>query len=275
MLLVAAPPILAAALHLHGGSLAVFTLAPSLPIVGASVEIRPAELARHDRGSRVTVLIEAPDGAFDVRKVVPASIRLCLDGPLCDLGAVGDGRLDVGDTDHDGIRDLEVTFSRASVVALVANVAVPTEVTFVVSAVLAGGTALSGTETLEIVDHGICGDQPGSSPEPSGSDEVVSPSPSPSPGEPSAEPEPSIVPAPTPTESAPPANEPPQPSEEPPPTPDPSGVPTIEPTPAPTPEPTPVATTPPTPSPPTPEPDPTPDPVAAPAPSPSPGEGEP
>ena len=272
VLLIAAPPVLAAMLHLDGGSLAVFTVTPSLPIVAASVEIRPGTLSRHDEGSPVSVLIEAPNEALDVRKIVPASIRLCLDGPLCDIGAAG-GKPRVGDADGDGIRDLEVTFSRAAVLALVADIPAPTDVTFVVSAVLQGGKALSGTDTVSIVDRGPSvpgGDQPDGSPGPPGSDQEVSPSPSPSPSEPSAEPEPSIVPAPTPAESGAPSTEPSPPGEQPAPTPDATDEPPVEPTPTPdlTPEPTPAPTPIPAPTP-EPTPAPTSEPTPAPTPAPS------
>lgn len=290
-LLVAAAPILAAVLRLDGGSLTVFTVTPSLPIVAASVEIRPGTLARQGQGPPVTVLIEAPDRSFDVRRVVAASIRLCLDGPLCDTGASG-GAPRVGDADHDGIRDLEVALSRADVLALVTDLPAPADITFVVSAVLQGGRALSGTDTVMLVGRGpgasdedepdgdeAAGTEPDDPTEPPGSPEDASPSPSAPPGEPSAEPEPPIVPAPTPAESAPPSSEPSPPGAQPTPTPDPGGEPTIEPSPTPatTAEPTPVASPSPveTPAPaPTAEPTPvpTPDPADEPRASPSPGD---
>lgn len=261
-LLVAAPPILAAVLRLDGGSLAVFTVTPSLPIVAASVEIRSGTLARHGQDSPVTVLIEAPDGAFDVRSVVPGSIRLCLRGPLCDAGAAGGEGPTVGDADRDGIRDLEVVFSRADVLPLVADLPAPAGVTFVVSAVLRSGDALSGIDTVRLVDRGAAppGEgEPGDALEPPASPEGASPSPSASPGDASAEPEPSIVPAPTPDGSAPPSSEPSPPDEQPPTPGPPGGEPTIEPSPTPaaTAEPTPVTTPAATPTPePTPEPTP-------------------
>lgn len=287
-LLVATPPILAGVLRLDGGSLAVFTGTPELPIVTAAVEIRPATLVRDDRRSRVTVLIEAPDGAFDVRRIVSESIRLCLDGPLCDAGAAG-GRLRVGDADHDGIRDLKVTFSRADVLALVAGIPAAADITFVVSAVLRSGKALSGTDSVRIVDSGPSadgdepdGDQPGGdetaeagpddSLEPPGLPEGAAPSPTASPGGSAVQPAPSIVPPPMPAESGAPSCEPSPPGEQPTPTPQPSGEPTAAPMPttAPTPEPTPGSTPAPLPSA-----TPAPDPGAEPTPSPSPGEGVP
>jgi len=270
VLLVAAPPILGAVIRFDGGSLTVFTVTPSLPVVAASVEIRPGTLARHDHRSRATVLIEAPDGAFDLREVVPASIRLCLDAPLCDTGVAG-GRPSVGDADHDGIRDLEVTFPRAGILALVADIPAPADVTLVVSAILQGGKALSGTDTVRIVDQEPCPDGDGADP----TDEADEAEPAESlepPGSPGDEtpslPEPSIVPAPIPEGSAPPSAVPSPPDEQPVPTPEASGEPPTEPTPAPTPEPTPAPTLSPAPTP-EPTPAPTPEPTPAPTPEPS------
>jgi hypothetical protein len=99
----------------------------------------------------------------------------------------------------------------------------PDRVTFVVSAVLGGGTAVSGTDTVMLVDNGPCASDEEESDgalEPPGSPEDASPCPSASPGEASTEPEPSIVPAPTPDGSAPPSSEPSPPATEPSPTPD-------------------------------------------------------
>jgi hypothetical protein len=268
-LLVAVPPILGAVLRLDGGSLAIFTVKPSLPIVEASLRITPGTLARQGHGSHLTVLIEAPDGAFDVRKIVPESIRLCRGGPLCDAGAVSGGGPRVGDADHDGVDDLSVAFSRPGVLALVDDIPVPGHVTLVVSALLSRGTAVSGADTVMLVDRGPCasgGEEPDAGVQPPESPEDSSPSPSPSasPGGASAEPAPSIVPAPTPDDSAPPSSEPSPPLPEPTPTPGPSDEPTIEPSPMPEPstEPTPVAA---------PTPDPTP---AADQPVPSPPTGD-
>jgi hypothetical protein len=294
VLLVAAPPILGAVLRLDGGSLTVFSVTPSLPIVAASVEIRPETLARHDQGPRVSVLIEAPDGAFDVRTIVPESIRLCLDGPLCDTGAAG-ARPRVGDADHDGIRDLTVAFSRSDVLALVADLPAPADITVVVSAVLRNGKALSGTDVVRVVDHGPCPDgevpggddteaAPDDAMEPPGLSEGASPCPTASPDRAAVEPEPPIVPAPTPVESGPPSSEPPPSIEPPPPSiePSPTPAPTLEPpsTPGPTPppgaDPTPGPVTPapapaPTPAPtPPPGADPTPVPTPVPTPAPTP-----
>ncbi len=278
VLLVAAPPILAAVLRLDGGSLAVFTVVPQLPIARASVDIQPESLERRSQGQNVTAFVEAPSSAFDVRRIVPESIRLCLGGPLCDAGAAADATRVVGDSSAS--RRLKVTFPRAAVLALVADIPAPATVTFVVSALLADGTACAGSDAVRLVDpdsaaatQPLPGDEPGPSPSLSGSPEDASPSPS-------------VVPAPSPHASAPPSSEPSPPGE--PPTPDPGGEPTIEPSPTPavTAEPTPVATARPTPPPaptpePTPEPAPTPDPGAAPtpgvapAPSPPPGDGDP
>ena len=138
-LLVAAPPILGAVLRLDGGSLTIFTVTPSLPIVAASVEIRPGTLARDGQGSHVTVLVEASDVELDVGRIVPESIRLCLDGPLCDAGVAAEGEVRVGDGNPPG--SLRATFPRAGVLALVADIPVPATVTLVVSALLADGSA--------------------------------------------------------------------------------------------------------------------------------------
>lgn len=281
-LLVAAPPILAAVLRLDGGSLAVFSVTPELPIETASIDIRPESLEQASRGAPVTVLIEAPDKAFDVREIVPESIRLCLGGPLCDAGVAAAGTIVVG---SGGTPRLNVTFPRSAVLALVADIPAPTDVTFVVSAVLVDGTATSGTDTVMLVDRGPSASdevEPIDVLEPPGSPEDASPSPSASPGEASAEPEPSIVPAPTPDGSAPPSSEPSPPATDPSPTPEAGSEPTTEPSPTPaaTAEPTPAATPAPAataaPTPtvdPTPEP--TPDPADEPAPSPSPGDKAP
>jgi len=213
VLLVAVPPIFGAGLRLDGGSLAVFSLAPSLPIVTASVEIGPTTLARHDTGWRVTVLIEAPDGALDLRTVVPGSLRMCLDGPLCDTGAAA-LMTRVGDADRDGIRDLKVTFARADVLALVAAVPAPADITFVVSAVLRGGMALTGTDTVRVIDDGPRTDGDGSGKDAAGEAAASSPDLSSAEPEPSIAPtsepsgEPSIAPMPTPAPTPDPHGEP-------------------------------------------------------------------
>jgi hypothetical protein len=257
-LLVAAPPILGAVLRLDGGSLTVFTVTPSLPIVAATVEIRPGTLARDSQGWHVTVLVEASDGELDVRSIVPESIRLCLDGPLCDAGVAADTAVGVGDGTRPG--RLRVTFPRAGVLALVADIPAPATVTLVVSALLADGSACAGSATVRLVDHEA------STP---GMPDAVSPSPSPAPGDPSPEPGASIVPAPPPPESAPPANGSSQPSEEAAPTPEPGGEPSIEPSPMPGPTPEPPST--PEPGDPSIEPPSTPGPSPTPVPTPSPG----
>jgi hypothetical protein len=221
----------AAKLSVNGGTLQVFTYPVDIGPIPASVDIKPESLQKKSRGAPVIAFIELPSGS-DAGNVQPGSVRLCLGPGPCGDGVAPDGppgaKPKVGDHDGDGIPDLKVTFDRAAVIALVADVTPPATVSFTVSGIVdPPSVILAGSDTVKLVD-------PRSTPPPA---REPTPVPVPAPEPPSAPapdptptPEPTATPEPTPT---------PAPSPEPSPAPEPSPSPTPEATPTPTPEPTP------------------------------------
>jgi len=231
-------------------SSATFSVATSFEPIAATVDIKPESLQKKSRGAPVIAFIELPSGS-DASNIQPDSVRLCLGlgpGPCAD-GLAPDGppgaKPKVGDHDGDGIPDLKVTFDRAAVIALVADVTPPATVSFTVSGIVGPPDLIfAGSDTVKLVD-------PRSVPAPV--TEPATPAPMPAP---QSAPTPDVPPAPAPE-----------------PTPTPEGTATPEPTPTPAPEPTPIPepTTTPEPTPtPTPEPTPSPEPIPTPEVTPTP-----
>jgi hypothetical protein len=252
-LVVALAAVVGSAAHLTvgGGTIQDWSFPVDLGSIPASVDIRPESLQKKSRGAPVIAFIELPAGS-DASNIQSASVRLCLGPSPCDDGAAPDGppgaKPKVGDHDGDGIADLKVTFDRAAVIALVADVTPPATVSFTVSGIVdPPGHIFAGSDTVKLVD-------PESAPAPA------------------AEPTPALVPAPEPPST--PAPQPtPSPEPTPPPTPSPEPSPAPESSPSPAPEATPTSTPEPTPEPtpaPTPEPTPAPEPTPEPTPTPAP-----
>jgi hypothetical protein len=252
-----------------GGTYALFsgseTVSVSLaastdfPPVPAAIDIKPESLQKKSRGAPVIAFIQLPSGS-DASDIQPDSVRLCLGADPCEDGAAPDGpaaaKPKVGDHDGDGIPDLKVTFDRAAVIALVADVTPSATVSFTVSGIVdPPGRTFAGSDTVKLVDP-RSPPAPAPAPEPSPAPEAT-PAPTP---EPTLDAEPSPEPTPTPTPEAPPSAEPtseptstpepepavdPEPSPEPSPAPEPTSTPepepAVEPEPTATPEPTPTA----------------------------------
>lgn len=129
------------------------TAAPTPIPVAATVDLKPESLGKKSKGQSVTVFIELPSG-HDVAKIDVSSLRLCLGESLCGgSGVPADGKPKVGDADDDGVPDLKVTFDRADVIALVADVPAPATVTFAVTGVVAQpDRTFVGTDTVRLVD---------------------------------------------------------------------------------------------------------------------------
>lgn len=131
------------------------TATPTAPSghLGAYVYIMPRSLEKRSQGNPVTAIIELAAG-YDVAKIDTGSIRLCLGTSPCGKKDVPTtGKATLGDANGNGIPDLKVTFDRGAVLALVADVAPPTSVTFAVSGSLtAPKRAFAGSDTLRIVD---------------------------------------------------------------------------------------------------------------------------
>jgi hypothetical protein len=177
----------AAKLTVSGSTLHVFTFSVDLAPIPATVDIDPDTLNRHSQGNFVTAYVELPD-PWGVVDIDVSTVKLAVEGEAAAVSAESHPT-EVGDHDGDGIPDRMVKFDRAAVIALVADVAAPSTVTFTVSGIVdPPGRTFAGSDTVRLVDP-----EPESSPTPS-------PMPSPSP---TATPTPSSTPAATAT---PPSN---------------------------------------------------------------------
>lgn len=141
----------AAALEVGGGTLQTFMF----PVrIDATVDIKPDALQKKSRGQPVIAYIELPEG-HDVAEVDVSTVRLCCGSADCgDECVAPDGppgaKPEVGDYDRDGIADLKVTFDRAEVIALVADVIPPQTATFTVSGIVASKVFV-GSDVVRIV----------------------------------------------------------------------------------------------------------------------------
>jgi signal peptidase len=187
----------AAALEVEGGTVQVFTLPVSIDAepTSAIVDIKPEALHLGNEGEVVTAFIELPDDdAFDIDV---SSVRLCVGFGDC-------GRDGVAATDPQwppGQPQLKVQFSRGEVIALLAGIEAPAEVTLTVSG-LVGTRTFVGSDVV-----GVVGPSADDLPMPTPS-ELQTPEPDPSATEsPAPEPE---YPSPAASSSPPPSpsNEP-------------------------------------------------------------------
>jgi len=145
----------AAALEVDGGTLQTFVFPVSIErlYLDATVDIKPDALQKKSQGQPVMAYIELPEG-HDVAEVDVSTVRLCCGTAPCgDDGVRPDGspgaKPEVGDYDRDGIPDLKVTFDRAEVIELVADVMPPQTVTFTVSGTVASKVFV-GSEVVRI-----------------------------------------------------------------------------------------------------------------------------
>ncbi len=201
----------AAVLEVDGGVLQVFRFRAEIDLspLRATVDIKPEALEKKSEGNPVIAFIELPAG-YDVANIVVSTVRLCRGTDFCANGVVPGSTPPprVGDADGDGVPDLRVSFDRAAVIALVADVTPPATATFTVSGRLSNGRPFQGSDTVMLVS-------PGGPPAPAGG------------------------PAQTTSEGAPVATSPPAGSEATPQPTEPAATPQPEPTPQPTPEVTP------------------------------------
>jgi hypothetical protein len=241
-LVVALAAVIGSAAHLtvRGGTIQVFSFPVDLGPIPATVDIKPESLQKKSRGAPVTAFIQLPSGS-DASNIQPDSVRLCLGADPCPASGVapdgaGGAKPKVGDHDGDGIPDLKVTFDRAAVIALVADVTPPATLSFTISGIVDPPNLIfAGSDTVKLVDpHSPPAPEPAPAPE-------ATPAP-----EPSATPEPEPTPTPAPTSAPGPA---PTSSPEPTPTPTPDPTPSPEPSPEPTSTPEPEPTADPEPSP--------------------------
>lgn len=155
----------AASLQVDGGTIQVFTYTvtvptltatptgtaaatptPGLPLA-AAVDVKPESLQKKSEGEPVRAMIELPRG-YDVAQIEIDSVRLCR-GALC--GATG---LAATGGKVEG-RRLSLSFERARVVELVADVQPPATIAFTVAGTTKDGAAsraFSGSDTVKIVD---------------------------------------------------------------------------------------------------------------------------
>ncbi len=221
----------AAVLEVDGGVLQVFRLRAEIDLspLRATVDIKPETLETKSEGNPVIAFIELPAG-HDVGNIVASTVRLCRGTDFCANGVVPGSAPPprVGDADGDGVPDLRVSFDRAAVLALVADVTPPATATFTVSGRLFNGRPFQGSDTVMLVSPGgppapaggpvqtTSEGTPAATSPPAGSEAT------PQPTEPAATPQPEPAPQPTPevtpqteptpqptSEATPPAGEPP------------------------------------------------------------------
>jgi signal peptidase len=169
----------------HSGAVEIST---ALPQLSAFVDIKPEVLQLQSHGDHVTAFIGLPEGY--IAGIDVSTVRLCVGTSSC--GGAGIGAGDPIWT-HGG-RILKVTFDREGVIALVASVAPPADVTLTVSG-LVDGALFAGSDVVRVIGCGF--DDPSPSPSP---DPAVSSSDSPD-ASPSASPSDSPEPEPTPASS--------------------------------------------------------------------------
>jgi len=214
----------AALLMVDADDLTVFTYPVDieLPLIPATLDIDPDTLNPESQGNFVTAYVELPE-LWDVVDIDVSTVKLAVEGEAAAVSAESHPT-EVGDYDNDSIPDRMVKFDRAAVIALVADVAAPSTVTFTVSGIVdPPGRTFAGSDTVRLVDP-----EPESSPTPSPSP-TATPTPSPTP---TATATPTVTatatPTATPTASAEPtATETPEPA----PTEEPDATATVEPTP--------------------------------------------
>lgn len=141
----------AASLEVHGGSIQVFTFEVDLstptpqPPVEATVEIEPKSLGQKSTGQPVKANVELPSG-YSVAAIDAAGVRLCRGTRPCGSGVAP------SDWQLSGKR-LRLTFDRAAVLALVADVEPPATVVFAVSGAASDGSfAFLGQDAVQLVD---------------------------------------------------------------------------------------------------------------------------
>lgn len=207
----------AAVLEVDGGVLQVFRLRAEIDLspLRATVDIKPETLEKKSEGNPVIAFIELPAG-HDVGNIVVSTVRLCRGTDFCANGVVPGSAPPprVGDADGDGVPDLRVSFDRAAVLALVADVTPPATATFTVSGRLSNGRPFQGSDTVMLVSPGgppapaggplqtTSEGTPAATSPPAGSEAT------PQPAEPAATPQQEPTPQPAP-EATPPAGEPP------------------------------------------------------------------
>ena len=121
------------------------------PPLLATVDIDPDTLNRHSQGNFVTAYVELPE-PWDVVDIDVSTVKLAVEGEAAAVSAESHPT-EVGDHDGDGIPDRMVKFDRAAVIALVADVAAPSTVTFTVSGIVdPPGRTFAGSDTVRLVD---------------------------------------------------------------------------------------------------------------------------
>ncbi|NPV07871.1 MAG: hypothetical protein HPY83_07915 [Anaerolineae bacterium] len=131
------------------------TATPEPTAIAADLDLKPESLEKKSQGSPVTAFIELPP-EHDVAQIDVTTLLLCLQEPFAGGcvppdGLPGGGKPKVGDADKDGIPDLKVTFDRAAVIGLVADIQPPADVVFTVSG-LVDGRPFAGRDTVRLVD---------------------------------------------------------------------------------------------------------------------------
>lgn len=118
-----------------------------LPAVAATVDIKPESLQKKSQGEPIEGFIGLP-GSFDVRGIDVATVRLCRGlGPCASTGSVPtSGKPKVTEDGR-----LKVTFDRAAVITLIADVTPPHQAVFTVSGMVAG-RQFAGQDTVTVVD---------------------------------------------------------------------------------------------------------------------------